>query len=212
LLVVAGLSYYIGYDRQMPAAVPSSEAKASVGASEAASTPEVAGRYDQDKDTYIYDTGALTTLTLANGHVQRVGTNSTENRLFTFLSKPSIQVDSVNRTKGWINFDRVYFEPNSATLTASSAQQLRNIAAILKTFPKAVVKIGGYTDSTGVALHNLQLSEERAKQAMLTLASLGVNADHLQSKGYGAKYFVAPNHTPTGRALNRRISVRVVQK
>jgi OOP family OmpA-OmpF porin len=41
---------------------------------------------------------------------------------------------------------------------------------------------------------------------------MGVNADHLQSKGYGAKYFVAPNNTPTGRALNRRISIRVVKK
>jgi OOP family OmpA-OmpF porin len=208
LLVVAGLSYYVGRDRHTQTTSPSAEEKAKT----TSSIPEVAGRYDQDKDTYIYDTGVPTTLTLSDGSVQHVGANSTENRLFNFLSRPSIQVDSVNRTKGWINFDQVNFEANSTALTAGSEQQLRNIAAILKTFPKAVVKIGGYTDSTGVALHNLQLSEARAKAAMLALATMGVNADRLQFKGYGAKYYVSSNNTPTGRALNRRISVRVVKK
>jgi len=223
VVLVAGTGYYIGQDQrptpQRPTMAPapaiaSSAAPRSAAPRDATPTvmPAVTGRYDQDKDTYIYDTGKPITLTLADGHTQQVGANSTENRLFTFLSKPSVQVDSVNRTKGWINFDRVNFEPTKATLAPGSEQQLKNIAAILKTFPKVVVKIGGYTDSTGVALHNLQLSEERAKTAMMALATMGVDADHLQSKGYGAKYFVAPNNTPTGRALNRRISVRVVKK
>jgi OOP family OmpA-OmpF porin len=221
VVLVAGAGYYIGQD-QRPAsqqqattsAIASSDAPRSNVARDASPTvmPAVTGRYDQDKDTYIYDTGRPITLTLANGHTQRVGANSTENRLFTFLATRSIQVDSVNRTKGWINFDRVNFEPTKATLTPGSERQLQNIAVILKSFPEAVVKIGGYTDSTGVPLRNLQLSEERAKTAMMALATMGVNAEHLQSKGYGAKYFVAPNNTPTGRALNRRISIRVIKK
>ena len=170
------------------------------------------GRYDIDRDTYVYDTGRPIVLTLANGSTQRVGANSTENRLYTFLAMAAVQVDSVNRTKGWINLDRVYFEPGVATLRAQSWPQLRNIANILKMFPNSVVKIGGYTDSLGLALKNQELSEGRARAAMLTLASLGVGIDHLQAKGYGAKYFVAPNLTPASRSLNRRVSIRVVQK
>ena len=170
------------------------------------------GRYDQDRDTYIYDTGKPIVLTLADGTSQKVGANSTENRLYTFLSSPAFQVDSVNRTKGWINFDRVYFEPGLATLAPQSWPQLHNIANILKTFPNSVVKVGGYTDSLGVALHNLELSEARARRTMLALADLGVSLDRLQAKGYGAKYFVAPNSTPANRALNRRVSIRVVRK
>jgi OOP family OmpA-OmpF porin len=219
VVLVAGTSYYIGRDQQPkpPRQVTTSPDNSAVSSpaprtAKPMAMPPVTGRYDSDKDTYIYDTGRPIMLTLANGHTLQVGTNSTENRLFTFLSKPSIQVDSVNRTKGWINFDQVNFEPTKATLTPGSEKQLQNIAAILKSFPHAVVKIGGYTDSTGVPLRNLQLSDERAKTAMLRLATMGVNADHLQSKGYGAKYFVAPNNTPTGRALNRRISIRVVKK
>jgi outer membrane protein OmpA-like peptidoglycan-associated protein len=219
LLAVAGLSYYIGRDHQpTPAeaalATPGAPAPAAspTTASDASIASPVAGRYDQDLDTYIYDTGRPITLTLADGTTQQVGANSTENRLYTFLATPSVQVDSVNRTKGWINFDRVNFEPAKATLLPSSDTQLRNVAHILRNFPRAVVKIGGYTDSTGVPLQNQQISEERAKTALLTLAQMGVNSDHLQAKGYGAKHFVGPNNTPAGRALNRRISVRVIKK
>ncbi|WP_210520365.1 OmpA family protein [Hymenobacter terricola] len=175
--------------------------------------PEPAGgRYDINRDTYIYDTGRPILLTLADGSHQKVGANSSENRLYTFLATAAVQVDSVNRTKGWINFDRVYFEPGSATLTSESMPQLRNIASILKTFPKSVVKIGGYTDSTGVALSNLELSEARARAAMLALANMGIDLDRLQAKGYGAKYFVSPNTTPATRSLNRRVSIRVLKK
>ena len=170
------------------------------------------GRYDQDRDTYIYDTGRPIVLTLADGTTQKVGANSTENRLYTFLSSPAVQVDSVNRTKGWINFDRINFETGKAQLTPESALQLGNIASILNTFPRSAVKIGGYTDSTGEALVNYQLSEDRARAAMLTLAGMGVRADRLQAKGYGPKYFVRPNNTPANRALNRRVSIRVLRK
>lgn len=213
LLLVAGLSYYLGRDRDhAPDSTNVALTTPGAPATAASTPPGVAGRYDQDQDTYIYDTGRPITITLADGTTQQIGANSTENRLYTFLATPSIQVDSVNRTKGWINFDRVNFEPAKATLLPGSDVQLRNIANILRNFPNSVVKIGGYTDSTGIPLHNLQISEERAKTAMMTLATMGVNAEHLQSKGYGAKYFVAPNATPTGRSLNRRISVRVIQK
>ena len=66
---------------------------------------EPGGRYDQDRDTYILDTGKPIVLRLADGTIQKVSANSTENRLYTFLATPTIQVDSVNRTNGWINFN-----------------------------------------------------------------------------------------------------------
>lgn len=214
LLLAVSLGYFFGYDRRQPAdaAATTSATPRSTAAPAAAEASVAAGRYDQNRDTYIYDTGQPIELILADGTKQKVGANSTENRLYTFLATPTVQVDSVNRTKGWINFDRVYFEAGKATLTPESTQQLRNVASILKTFPKAVVKIGGYTDSSGVALHNFHLSEERAKTAMVALGSFGVPLDNLQYKGYGARYFVTSNNTLAGRALNRRVSIRVIKK
>ncbi|GAB3638114.1 hypothetical protein GCM10027422_37040 [Hymenobacter arcticus] len=213
LLLAVSLGYFFGHDQSQPAPA-ASLAPATWPGTAAAKAPAsaAAGRYDQNRDTYIYDTGQPTVLTLADGKTQKVGASSTENRLYTFLATPTVLVDSVNRTKGWINFDRVYFETGQATLTPESAQQLHNVADILKTFPKATVKIGGYTDSSGVAAHNFQLSEARAKTAMLTLSTLGVPIQNVQFKGYGPQHFIVSNNTPQGRALNRRISIRVVRK
>ncbi|OON66837.1 OmpA family protein [Hymenobacter sp. CRA2] len=199
---------------------PVSTAAANVPATAASSTAEtsalpvttVSGRYDAATENYIYDTGRPVRLTLADGSTQTVGVNSTENRLYTFLADPAMVVDPVNRTKGWINFDRVYFDTKKATLTDESMAQLRNVATILQSFPNAHVKIGGYTDTTGYFKDNLRLSEQRANEAMAALVGMGIAADRIEAKGYGQKYGVASNETPVGRALNRRISVRVTQK
>ncbi|SFP85808.1 OmpA family protein [Hymenobacter arizonensis] len=195
-----------------PDADASRSAAPSTASREASPAPVMqAGRYDKASDRYIYDTGQPITLTLPNGTRQQVGSNSTENRLYTFLSS-SEEVDSVNRTKGWINFDRVNFEAGKAVLTPESAEQLGNMAVILNSFPNSMVKIGGYTDSTGDAELNYRLSDERAHTAMLALAKRGVNPIRLQAKGYGPRYFVMPNNTPVNRSLNRRVSIRVVKK
>lgn len=220
LLVAVVLGYLFGNQRGTVPAPPLSLAATSASATEPLSARAAAapapngpnGRYDDASGNYIYDTGQPLILRLADGTTQKVGANSTENRLYMFLADPAQQVDSVNRTKGWINFDRVYFEPGATTLTDESFMQLRNVASILNTFPNSVVKIGGYTDSTGAPLKNFQLSEERAKTAMLAIAGMGVDINRVQAKGYGGKYFITPNTTAEGRALNRRISIRVLKK
>ncbi|WP_310393407.1 OmpA family protein [Hymenobacter sp.] len=170
------------------------------------------GRYDAVRDTYLYDTGRSINLTLTGGNTQKVGVYSTENRLYKFLSTPAMQVDSVNRTKDWIAFDRVQFVPGQATLTPESMPQLLNIARILRSFPNAVVKIGGYTDSTGLVEPNYNLSGARARTVMMTLANLGVRLYGLHAQGFGEKFFLVPNTTPASRALNRRVSIRVLKK
>ena len=87
-------------------------------------------------------------LKLKNGVRQIIGSNSTESKLYQFLIDPTKEVDLTDPTKGWIGFDRIYFESNKAILTNESLWQLSNIASILKRFPDAKVKLGGYTDSS----------------------------------------------------------------
>lgn len=151
-------------------------------------------------------------LKLKNGVRQIIGANSTESKLYQFLIDPSKEVDAVDPTKGWIGFDRIYFESSKAILTNESLWQLSNVASILKRFPASKVKLGGYTDNSGSPYTNLRLSQERAKAAMTTLVSMGVPADRLTSTGYGALDNLASNDTEEGRSLNRRVSLQVVQK
>ena len=151
-------------------------------------------------------------LKLKDGVRQIIGANSTESKLYQFLIDPAKEIDLVDPTKGWIGFDRIYFDSNKATLTNESLWQLSNVASILKRFPAAKIKIGGYTDSSGNPLANLNLSAERAKAAKAALVSLGVPADRLTSAGYGVIDNIASNDTEEGRALNRRVSLQVTQK
>ncbi|MGI4734730.1 MAG: OmpA family protein [Janthinobacterium lividum] len=151
-------------------------------------------------------------LKLKDGVRQIIGANSTESKLYQFLIDPSKEVDVVDPTKGWIGFDRIYFETNRATLTNESLWQLSNVASILKRFPAAKIKLGGYSDSSGNPLVNLQLSKERAQAALTSLVGLGVPAERLTAVGYGALDNIATNDTEEGRALNRRVSMQVTQK
>lgn len=176
----------------------------------ATATPTT-GTYDSASGNYIYDVGAEKEIKLADGTVLKVGGNSTEAKLYDFLTNGT--VDTVDKTKGWITLDRVYFETNKAVLTPASQQQLKNIAAILKNFPQAHVKFGGYTDNTGSADVNKKLSAARAKVAASEIVKLGTAAANITSDGYGPDHPVcAANDTPECKAQNRRVDLRVTAK
>lgn len=175
--------------------------------------PLVDGHYDVKSGYYIYHTGPPTTLRLSNGQQLRgVGSQSTESQLHRFLSSPRQQVDTVDRTRGWISFDRVFFMTGQATLTPESRIQLKNIALLLQSYPQTRLKIGGYTDSVGTYKMNRELSEARARTAWTALVEMGVSPSRLEARGYGPNYPLASNETAAGRAMNRRLSLRVVNK
>ena len=128
--------------------------------------------------------------------------------LLTFVEDPSRQVDA----NAWINFDRLLFESGSAVLKPSSEEQLVNVAEILKAYPKVQVKIGGYTDNVGDPAFNMRLSQDRATNVMNELVRFGVTSSRLQAEGYGEQHPVGDNSTEAGRAMNRRLALRIDQK
>lgn len=131
-----------------------------------------------------------------------------ENKLIVYLQDSSKPVDKDT----WFDFDRLLFDTGSASLQPVSDEQLNNIAAILKAYPKVKIKIGGYTDNTGDQAANLKLSQDRASNVMAELVKLGVGTDRMESQGYGEDHPVADNSTDEGRQKNRRISLRVTEK
>ncbi len=112
----------------------------------------------------------------------------------------------------WFDFDRLLFETGSAKLQPQSAEQLENVAEILKAYPEVGIKLGGYTDNTGDASANLKLSTDRAQSVMKELSDLDIDKGRLDAEGYGEEHPVASNDTEDGRARNRRISMRVTKK
>ena len=145
---------------------------------------------------------------LPNGVELNLPEFGVEKKLIAFIEDKSKPVDKTT----WFSFDRLEFETGSATLKPTSAEQLKNIAEIMKAYPKVALKLGGYTDNTGKADANLKLSQKRAESTMQELVKSGADAKRLEAQGYGEKYPVADNSTEEGRAKNRRIDLRVTSK
>lgn len=66
-------------------------------------------------------------------------------------------------------------------------------------------EIAGYTDNTGDATQNQQLSEKRANAVREYLIQQGVPAEALTAVGHGQENPIADNGTEEGRRKNRRI-------
>jgi K(+)-stimulated pyrophosphate-energized sodium pump len=156
----------------------------------------------------IKNLGAKMDKALASGVTLNIPENGIENNLLAFIEDKSKSVDKTT----WFDFDRLTFETGKSSLKPESAEQLKNIAEILKSFPAVNVKVGGYTDNTGDANDNLKLSGDRAAAVKSELIKLGINDARLESEGYGVEHPIASNDTEEGRAANRRTSVRVTKK
>ena len=131
-----------------------------------------------------------------------------ENKLIGFIEDTQRPVDD----KTWFSCDRLTFETGKATLKPESQEQLKNLAEILKAYPKVAIKIGGYTDNVGDPQANLKLSQLRADAVMADLVKLEVDPSRLKAEGYGQEHPIADNSTQEGRAKNRRIDLRVTSK
>jgi K(+)-stimulated pyrophosphate-energized sodium pump len=156
----------------------------------------------------IKNLGAKMDKALASGVTLNIPENGIENNLLKFVEDKSKAVDKTT----WFDFDRLTFETGKSSLKPESAEQLKNIAEILKAFPAVNVKVGGYTDNTGDANANLKLSGDRAAAVKSELIKLGIDDARVESEGYGVEHPIASNDTEEGRAANRRTSVRVTKK
>src|SRR5471030_2017295 len=98
-----------------------------------------------------------------------------------------------------------------AELSADGMSTARKLADVLTQNPERSVLIEGFTDSTGSAAHNLDLSQRRAESVRAALVGMGVAAGRVATKGYGEAYPVAANDTSGDRQLNRRVEIVLSQ-
>ena len=135
-----------------------------------------------------------------------------EDQMIAFLKSGGYKnaADDAALKDKWYNFDHVNFKMGSSTeLEAGSQGQMDNLVAILKAFPEAKIKIGGYTDKTGNDAANIKLSKERAEFIKAALTKAGVGAQVLEADGYGSKFAtVDAKASDAERAADRKMAVR----
>ncbi len=149
-------------------------------------------------------------VSLPDGTVLNAYKGGIEDQLVAFLKDDS-------RPAGkdvWFDFDNLNFRTGSAEIMEESQGQVENIAAILKAFPKARIKVGGYTDRSGDSLANIRLSQSRADAVLASLKTLKTDNTQLQgAEGYGSQFAKAPASAPDDeRKKDRHISISVREK
>ena len=106
--------------------------------------------------------------------------------------------------------------PGSATFASGSSKVdpkfipvLDSVVVVLDEFNKTYVDIIGHTDSKGSKEYNQRLSEERARSVARFLETRAVIPERVMADGMGETDPIASNDTREGRAMNRRLEIKL---
>lgn len=125
------------------------------------------------------------------------------------LEGTGVRVERIGDSIRLIMPGNVTFPTGAYNIDQGFYPTLNSVIKVLLKFDSTIVNVDGFTDSTGSFETNQVLSERRAASVAQYLASGGVPALRLQSRGYGERYPVASNDTVGGRAMNRRVEVNI---
>ncbi len=98
----------------------------------------------------------------------------------------------------------IYFDYDSASLSAAGQAELQALAAWMQRNPRATVRIVGHSDERGTSEYNLSLGDQRARIARDHLVRLGVPADRVDLVSRGEESPADPGATEEAWRKNRR--------
>ena len=103
----------------------------------------------------------------------------------------------------------VNFAVGSSDISAQDKETLTKLAHDAASLTGYIIEVKGYADSSGGAVMNTKLSEERAQTVVAYLVQeCNVPMRHIVSPAaMGETHAVASNETASGRAENRRVEV-----
>ena len=79
----------------------------------------------------------------------------------------------------------VFYEFDSAELTASSTQALDSLVTLLTENPNVTIELSSHCDFRGADDYNERLSQRRAESVVRYLIAHGIESERLTAKGYG---------------------------
>jgi outer membrane protein OmpA-like peptidoglycan-associated protein len=118
--------------------------------------------------------------------------------------------DQIDKKESII-FKRVYFDLNSSDLLMLTQQELLLLIDFLNENQNIKIEVVGHTDITGSWDHNLELSNDRAREVYRFLLDHEVSPQRIIHYGKGSAQPIASNETEEGRTRNRRVEVILLQ-
>ena len=108
-----------------------------------------------------------------------------------------------------MSLPNVQFEKNKAKLLDSSKEDLDKLAKHLNENKQVKAEIIGHTDGSGDDKANQILSQNRAESVRQYLIKKGIEPNRIKAVGKGESEPKTTNETLEGRAMNRRVEVKL---
>ncbi len=201
-----------------PAAPTTASSETTVPSTAAAPTTTAAPAADPTappphKATYhdgkLYLEGRITSDAEAQKYVEKAAAVlGPDNVVNNYVVDPTVPLS----TDGTVYVDEPFlFDTGSADLNPQYTGVLGLGVAALKLNPAARMVVTGYTDNQGDPAKNQQLSLARANAVVEYMVTTGgIDRGRFDAIGAGDQNPVGDNTTAEGRALNRRIDVKLV--
>jgi outer membrane protein OmpA-like peptidoglycan-associated protein len=106
-----------------------------------------------------------------------------------------------------VNMGDVLFDTGKYNLRMEAQLGLAKLTGIVLSHPGLKLAVEGYTDTTGTAMFNQTLSEQRANAVRDYLDQQGLDPASVTAQGFGPANPVASNDTSQGRQQNRRVEI-----
>lgn len=102
---------------------------------------------------------------------------------------------------------RIFFDNDKSNIKPQFKPEIAKVAEKMREYPNATANIQGFASKTGPSFaYNMRLSQARAMAVKSMLANeYGIQPNRMTTEGFGYTRPIAPNNTPEGRALNRRV-------
>ncbi len=139
-------------------------------------------------------------------------TRKLDNGVFVFTKAD--KKDPVDDTKPSLDIPKdlltnLNFNSSSSTINIKYYDQLNRLAMIMNKKTGININVNGYADSSGPIDFNNRLSQARADRVKQYLVRKGVDAKRISAKGHGIVRPIGSNETAEGKALNRRVEIKL---
>jgi type IX secretion system PorP/SprF family membrane protein len=106
---------------------------------------------------------------------------------------------------------KIEFEYDKAIILRKSYGELDAITNILLVRKDLKIRLEGHTDNMGTDEYNLELSKNRVYALKEFLVANGIDSDRIELLYFGESKPIGNNETESGRAMNRRVDIHIIE-